>query len=269
MPGVPELPHELYIYALATKKLSLTAIDDRLRYYGLVSPKSDYLKYIQENNPSTLFTDEQVKEAEALLEHPERELLDVLCVLYRGDCRKVYDDSVGYSLGLTEAQVKTYIFLFWHPLVLNNRVKWQEFMRGLNEESYRDLVSRASYKSLLRLARMGEQEILFWKLGRPKKFKQKRDILEDSVQDLYMRMKETNLMENTESTSRIVSNYGTVLASFVRELTNLESQVVYDDVLKLLQEGVFKIKSSEENFKQLSEIVEHDGQTEGTPKVST
>lgn len=268
MDYLANLPHELFIRFLATIRSTAEELELFLENNGLAIPSLGYLDNILNTNKEyiELLTSLPVKDkAIEILQHKDREFIDVICVLYRDRPEKIVKELESYDIMLEKEVIETYQQLFWNAHAISSRSKWKTFLNGLSDEGGAGEYESISYKNLLKLAKLNDQELLFWKLQRPKTFKNKKDILEDAVVLYWTKLQETKYLPNNESSSKMMANYGNLLVNSIKQISELDAQTQYEDVKKMLEEGFVEIKSEKVEHKSLAEVVEENNKILSLP----
>jgi hypothetical protein len=259
-----ELPHTLFIKYLSNKGKSFEEIEQTLDSYGLVRPISTVTtRIIEDKNLVVPYKEEVINEAMELLQNDDRDFIDVHCVLYRGDPLKVQTELQGYDLILDYETLNVYMHLFWHPTAVESRSLWNKFLKLVGS----DIPSGyTSFKHVLFLARMGDQELLFWKLKRPKTNVNKKQLLEETGYDSAMRLKETMYDDTSFENSRTAVNYSMVMTNSYRLISEMERDTQYEDVQKLLKEGIIALEQPTSQKILRSTIIKDIAESSGEPE---
>jgi hypothetical protein len=217
--------------------LSDDDIENILSIHGLAIPSSKYIKTLRKKTLEYDLTQDQVDGAVQLLHHQERDFIDALCVLYKATASKVLIELSEYDIVVDKEVLDAYITLFWNPTAIGSRPKWNVFLKRVDDYD----LGTTTYKNLLSLAKMGDEELLFWKMKRPKPRRDRQEILEETAYDAAMRLKESQCMPLSVDTAKTISALGQVLISSYKLLSDLENQTKYSDVLDTLRKGLIKI----------------------------
>lgn len=272
----PRLPHELYIKALFWKGFSIKEVEGQLQDYDLAIPIESYMEELKEQTKKK--PEHEIKKliesdffiaAEELLDCNHRELLDAMCVLHVETKEKAFNELVELGIFIPQEVFYAYKRIFWNTMAVNSRTRWKEFIRCLPEDTSGDKqAGTGGYKDILRLARMGKNDLLFWRLQIPNKKKSARELLESARELSFMRLMETQFMPNEESVSRIAANYGNLIGNLSRQLLELEASAGYQEVAEMLTKGLVEIESKEGNYKSLSEVNKENDDKEKSKVVA-
>lgn len=288
-----QLPHEIYISLLFLEGYSVDAINEKLELNDLALPSDTYLKEIQSLvNPKPPRKQDEVPEeltnkmehlspAEGntefieklkyiqsktsdevlnLLRHPDRELIDVVCILNRRDPSKIKSELEQNDIYVSLNVIKMYVTLFWQPSAIDSRHRWRIFLRGLVDESEHENTGYESNKNLYKLARIGDEDLVFWKLQRPKNTRNKKQDLEQVREMLTFKILETKYMSNNINNSKLIANLSSQLVDITKQLHDMETESDFENIVEYLKNNVELENPPEKELKSLEEVTKENSE---------
>lgn len=242
-----ELPHKKYIEYLFSLGFNKPTVEKCLSDNDLVLPTEKQLSEIQSYSYREPAVNQYLKDDEPpkpkklnknayaaleLLSHPDREILDALCVLYAGNYSKISKELLDYDIELTKGVVEEYSNYFWNKDAVLSRANWRRFLKLVDDGD-------KEYKNILKLAKLGDQELLFWKLGRPKKFNLTKTEIENAMQLAYMKAMETKYMPgDAEKVARVGAAWLSQFVALASKYQDVVEQSQFPEFMKMLEEGV-------------------------------
>lgn len=258
-----ELPHELFIRYLIDQGKTNKELTEILVQNDLARPTDTFIDNLRAKTDSIQFnlTPEHLAGILQILNHSEREFVDVLCILYKRNLDKIVKELITYDIDIPTDHITMYKDLLWHYSAIESRTKWKRYLQYLPDEKGADRIGITGYKNLVRLARIGDDDLLFFKLRKRRKNKNRKEMLENALENAQMRLHETAYMDNTLDTSKIAANWGTLVVNITKQIQDLDSQ--YDDIHEALKEGLAKLKTRQTEYKTLPEVLAENKQISG------
>jgi hypothetical protein len=244
-----EFPHENFILFLFQQGKSRLEVSQVLIENELAIPPSDFLDKLASNVVSSNTElldinkdiedmpvntrkgiDELTLKAIGLLDHKDRELLDVLCILNNTNLYELSKDCQNFGISGEPKVIERYLYLFWNSEVLNSRKYWRRFINCLENKDLQN-----TYK----LANSGDRGYVIWKMGKSKNFEFNKDIISNSIELCYRKLMECRISTiNEVDNSKVAANWGMQLNSFISKLHEVESESQYESFLEALKKNV-------------------------------
>jgi len=279
-----QLPHEIYISLLFLNGWNSESISEHLEEFGLADPSTSYLRNLESAinpSPSTSMEDRELnedlsktvddqtisilktikkkvpKESFDLLDHPDREFLDVLCILYRRDLEKIKSELESQEIFLSLKVLEGYVTLFWQPLAIDSRHKWKKFLKSVDEDSDD---GEESPRNLYKLARWGEEDLVFWKLQKPRKTRDKKKDLEYVRELITMKILETKRMKNDSNNAKLIYHLSSQLVDITKQLHEMETESDFENIVEYFKNNIELENEEEEAPKSLEEVSKENKQ---------